>query len=96
MIELNPDPAGNGIVQGQLANIVPITLGATALVMTSIVGMRSSVISAYQLPIGTDLCEAYLRQNLAKVTLPMDRIGFGFGRRCTFGVDVLSIQDKPE
>lgn len=56
----------------QLANVVPITLGVLVLVMTSIVGMGSSVISAYQLPIGTDFCEAYLRQNLAKATLPMD------------------------
>lgn len=74
--ELNPDPAGTGIVAGQLANVVPIALGATALVMTSIVGMGSSVISAYQLPIGTDPCEAYLWQNLAKATLPMDLAGY--------------------
>ena len=72
LIQLNPDPAGQGIVMGQLANVVPTTLGATALIMTSIVGMRSSVISAFQLPQGTDLVEAYLRQNLAKATLPMD------------------------
>ena len=71
-IQLNPDPAGQGIGAGQLQNVVPITIGAVVLVMTSVVGMRSSVISAFQLPQGTDLCEAHLRQNLAKATLSMD------------------------
>ena len=71
-IQLNPDPAGQGIVAGQLQNVALITIGAVALVMTSVVGMRPSVISAFQLPQGTDLCEAYLRQNLAKATLAMD------------------------
>lgn len=71
-ISLNPDPAGTRILQGQLGNVVPISIGATQLIMTSIVGMRSSVISAYALPVGTEQIESWMRQNVPKSTLPMD------------------------
>lgn len=43
---------GTGILQGQPANVIPIAIGATQLVMTS-------VVSAYNLPVGREQLEAW-------------------------------------
>lgn len=70
--ELNPDPAGIGVLTSLDALKDAISVGATILICTSIVGMRSSALSSYNLPGSTERIESWIRANSPKATLPMD------------------------
>ena len=71
---LNPDPAGVGIANSLRAFIPHMAAGATILLATSIVGSRSALTSAYNLPANSIWMEQWLRNNAPKATLPVNSL----------------------